>query len=63
MVGEDPRAEGYSGADLAALVHEAGIAVLKEIRRKEQQEGVRYGAKSHQHSAATHDPAPPTVRC
>ena len=29
-IGSSPRAEGYSGADLAALLREAGLAVLKE---------------------------------
>ena len=29
----DPRAEGFSGADLAALVREAGLAVLQEWRQ------------------------------
>lgn len=32
-LGRDPRAEGYSGADLAALVREAGVCVLRELRR------------------------------
>ncbi len=31
QVGFDARAEGFSGADLAALVREAGLAVIKEI--------------------------------
>lgn len=30
-IGFDARAEGFSGADLAALVREAGLAVIKEI--------------------------------
>jgi ribosome biogenesis ATPase len=30
LIGRSPRAEGYSGADLAALLREAGLAVLKE---------------------------------
>jgi ribosome biogenesis ATPase len=30
LIGSSPRAEGYSGADLAALLREAGLAVLKE---------------------------------
>lgn len=30
-IGFDPRAEGFSGADLAALVREAGLSVIKEI--------------------------------
>lgn len=29
-IGRSPRAEGYSGADCAALLREAGLAVLKE---------------------------------
>lgn len=29
-IGHSPRAEGYSGADCAALLREAGLAVLKE---------------------------------
>jgi ribosome biogenesis ATPase len=29
-IGKSPRAEGYSGADCAALLREAGLAVLKE---------------------------------
>lgn len=29
-IGKNPRAEGYSGADCAALLREAGLAVLKE---------------------------------
>ena len=37
-VGRDGRAEGYSGADLAALVHEAGINVLREMRAREEGE-------------------------
>ncbi len=32
-LGRDPRAEGYSGADLSALVREAGVCVLRELRR------------------------------
>jgi SpoVK/Ycf46/Vps4 family AAA+-type ATPase len=32
-VGRDGRAEGYSGADLAALVREAGLNVLRALRR------------------------------
>jgi ribosome biogenesis ATPase len=31
VVARDPRAEGFSGADLSALVREAGLAVIKEI--------------------------------
>jgi ribosome biogenesis ATPase len=31
QVARDSRAEGFSGADLAALVREAGLAVIKEI--------------------------------
>jgi ribosome biogenesis ATPase len=30
LIGSSPNAEGYSGADLAALLREAGLAVLKE---------------------------------
>lgn len=30
-VGSDPRCEGFSGADLAALVREAGLAVVREM--------------------------------
>lgn len=30
IIGASPRAEGYSGADCAALLREAGLAVLKE---------------------------------
>jgi ribosome biogenesis ATPase len=30
-VAMDPRAEGFSGADLSALVREAGLAVIKEV--------------------------------
>lgn len=30
-VARDPRAEGFSGADLSALVREAGLAVVREI--------------------------------
>jgi ribosome biogenesis ATPase len=29
----DPRAEGYSGADCAALLREAGLAVLRDLPR------------------------------
>ena len=32
IIASDPRAEGYSGADLAALVREAGLAVIREWR-------------------------------
>ncbi|KAM3571835.1 hypothetical protein VYU27_006133 [Nannochloropsis oceanica] len=38
-VGRDGRAEGYSGADMAALVHEAGIEVLREGRENGRKEG------------------------
>ena len=37
-LGRDQRAEGYSGADMAALVREAGVNVLREVR-----EGVKKG--------------------
>lgn len=30
IIGSSPKAEGYSGADCAALLREAGLAVLKE---------------------------------
>ena len=29
MIGQDPRSEGYSGADCAALLREAGLSVLR----------------------------------
>jgi ribosome biogenesis ATPase len=31
-IAADPRTEGFSGADLAALVREAGMAVMRELR-------------------------------
>lgn len=31
QVAEDPRCEGYSGADLAALLREAGTAALRRL--------------------------------
>jgi ribosome biogenesis ATPase len=31
-IGADPRTEGFSGADLAELVREAGLAAIKEFR-------------------------------
>lgn len=34
-IGLNPRAEGYSGADCAALLREAGLAVLKEAMEKD----------------------------
>ena len=30
-IGSDPRTEGFSGADLAALVREAGLAVIRDM--------------------------------
>lgn len=36
QVARDGRADGFSGADLAALVREAGLAVLKEIVRSHE---------------------------
>jgi len=33
MVAHDPRCEGFSGADMAALVREAGLAVLRSLPR------------------------------
>jgi ribosome biogenesis ATPase len=33
VIAHDPRVEGFSGADLAALVREAGLAVLQEWRQ------------------------------
>lgn len=33
-IAEDPRTEGFSGADLASLVREAGLQVIKEITSK-----------------------------
>ena len=30
-IGTDPRCNGFSGADLAALLREAGIAVIREM--------------------------------
>ena len=33
-IGTSPHAEGYSGADCAALLREAGLAVLKETYQK-----------------------------
>jgi ribosome biogenesis ATPase len=36
QVAHDPRCEGFSGADLAALVREAGLAVIKEISAREE---------------------------
>ena len=33
-VARDPRTEGFSGADLSALVREAGLAVMREWREK-----------------------------
>ena len=35
-IGQDERASGFSGADLAALVREAGIAVLRELKCMER---------------------------
>jgi ribosome biogenesis ATPase len=32
-IGGDPRTEGFSGADLSALVREAGLAVVRELMR------------------------------
>eukprot|EP01035_Chromulina_nebulosa_P019028 gene19028-24848_t len=32
LIGHDPRADGFSGADLSALVREAGLAVIREWR-------------------------------
>ncbi len=34
-IGADPRTEGFSGADLSALVREAGLDVIRQIRNKE----------------------------
>ncbi|CAB9529521.1 metalloprotease FTSH [Seminavis robusta] len=40
-IGRSEKANGYSGADCAALLREAGLAVLKEdLERKEKREGV-----------------------
>jgi ribosome biogenesis ATPase len=36
QIAYDPRCEGFSGADLAALVREAGLAVIKEISAREE---------------------------
>ena len=34
-IAKDPRIDGYSGADLANLVREAGMAVMKEMRARD----------------------------
>merc|ERR1712070_1033875 len=38
MIGNSTRAEGYSGADCAALLREAGLAVLKESMDFQEEE-------------------------
>ncbi len=35
-IGADPRTEGFSGADLSALVREAGLDVIRQIRSNEE---------------------------
>ncbi|KAG5192059.1 putative ribosome biogenesis ATPase RIX7 [Tribonema minus] len=39
-VGSHPKAEGYSGADLSALLREAGVDVLRRLKAREAAEGV-----------------------
>jgi len=45
----DSRAEGYSGADCAALLREAGLAVLRDLPRKME--------TNDHHTNVTHDPS------
>jgi len=63
-VGRDGRAEGYSGADMAALVHEAGINVLRE-GREGRREGGREGGRrliiGRRHFEAAFERVPPSV--
>lgn len=39
QLGHHPKAEGYSGADLSALLREAGLDVLRRLREREVTEG------------------------
>jgi ribosome biogenesis ATPase len=61
-VGRDGRAEGYSGADMAALVHEAGINVLREGREGgREREGGRKLMIGRRHFEAAFGRVPPSV--
>jgi hypothetical protein len=47
-IGTDSRCTGFSGADLAALVREAGILALEEIIKYEEDHNIKpIGAKGH----------------
>jgi len=40
-IAKDPKAEGYSGADLSALLREAGLDVIRSIRTREADEAAK----------------------
>ena len=48
-IGSDPRTEGFSGADLAALVREAGLAVIRDMNLSQAPPG---GTNSSSSSSA-----------
>lgn len=58
QVGYDAKCEGYTGADLAALIREAGMEALKEAIAGY----VRQPEISRQHIARAFDKVQPSVR-
>ena len=57
QLGRDPRTDGFSGADLSALVREAGLSVVKEWKTHETDDTPTISAKHFESALAGVQPS------